>query len=168
MRWPRTRPAPVRALPLAVPRLDGSGWTDPALLGRPSFAASTYAEMGNRRAYEPEAHARADRLVAAALPRLTTGAADDDAPYLRKVFLTAARVGVGLGLVEAEQTGSGPGELDRDVAGALELARRALPTMREDWARTAGWFVLAGHALGRAAPGAQDAALAVLLEVLDP
>lgn len=162
MRWSRPR-SPVPAVLLEVPGLDGSGWPPAALVGRPSFAAATYAETGNRRAHDADAHALADRLVAVALPRLDTGAEDEDAPYLRKVFLTAARVGVGLGMVEAAQTALRPGELDRDVAGALLLARRGLPAMRDDWARAAGWFLLAGHRLGRSADDDRDHALAELL-----
>ena len=163
MRWSRSRDAAPR-LPLAVPALDGSGWPDPGQVGRPSFAASTYVETGNRRAHDTDAHALADRLVAVALPRLETDVEKEDAPYLRKVFLTAARVGVGLGMVEAAQTALHPGEVDRDVAAALLLARRGLPAMREDWARTAGWFLLSGHLLGRTPVDERDAALAGLVE----
>lgn len=147
-------------LPLSVPRPDGTGWPQEA--GRPSFEASTYYELGSRRAYEPAAHDLAGRLVAGLLPHLTTGATPEDAPYLHKVFLTAARLGAGLGIVEREATSSAPGELDRDIAGALGQARRGLPAMREDWARTATWFLLAGHYLARQEPAACDGVLLAL------
>ena len=146
----RPEPAPLR---LVVPRLDGTGWPDRAVVGRPTFDAAAYHEMGTRRAYEPEAHAVADTLVPAALERIRTGAGPDDEPYLVKVFVVAARVGTGIGLVDREQA-AGPDELDPAIGGALVLARRGLPSMQDDWARAAGWFLLAGHRLGRCGPGA--------------
>jgi len=143
----RTRPA----LLLVLPRPDGSGWPD---AGRPSFAAAAYHELGTRRAYEPEAHAAADRLVEAALPLLGVVVDGEDQPYLARTYTVAARIGAGIGLVDREQVGAGPAELDPAVAGALLLARRGLPAMQDDWARVGGWFLLAGHRLGRCGPGA--------------
>ena len=153
-------------VPLVLPRLDGSGW--PAMSGRPSFEASTYAEMGNRRAYEPDAHALADRLADAVLPRLRTGASAEDEPHLHKVFRTAARIGVGIGLVGREATSTGPGQLDPGLAGALGVAQRGLPSMQPGWARTAAWMLLGGHYLARQEPSAQDVALAALVEQVEP
>ena len=143
----RSRPA----LPLLLPRLDGAGWPDP---GRSGFDASAYLELGTQRAYDPEAHAAADSLVAAALPRLGVVADLEDQPYLAKTFTVAARIGAGIGIVDREQVGRGPRELDPAIAGALVLARRGLPAMQDDWARAGGWFLLAGHRLGRCGPGA--------------
>lgn len=154
---------PAEPLLLVLPRLDGTGWPDPALLGRPSFDVVTYHEMGTRRAYEPEAHAVADALLPAALPRFTTDAGPEDAPYLAKVFSVAARVGAGIGLVDRDQVALRSDVLDRAVAGALWQARRALPAMRPDWALAAAWFLLAGHRLGRQGP----AALPGLLDALE-
>lgn len=156
--------SPLEPLPLRRPRLDGTGWPDPAALGRPSFESATYYEMATRRAYEPQAHAVADALVAAALPRVVTGATAEDEPYLDKVLLVAARIGAGLGIVDREQVAAGPDVLDRDVARALEQAQRGLPTMREDWTRIAGWFLLAGHLLAREGPDV----LPELLDGLEP
>lgn len=152
----RSRPAP---LPLVLPRPDGTGWLE---AGRPSFEASTYFELGTRRAYEPEAHAAADRLVPAALPRLGVVADPVDQPYLERTFTVAARIGAGIGLVDREQVAPGSSELQPAIAGALLLARRGLPAMQDDWARVGGWFLLAGHRLGRCGPGA----LPELLEAL--
>jgi hypothetical protein len=132
----RTRPV----LPLVLPRLDGAGWPDP---GRSGFDASAYLELGTQRAYDPEAHAAADSLLAAALPRLGVVA---DAE--------AARIGAGIGIVDREQVAGSPFELDPAIAGALVLARRGLPVMQDDWARAGGWFLLAGHRLGRCGPDA--------------
>ncbi|MEX2291441.1 MAG: hypothetical protein WD794_14105 [Mycobacteriales bacterium] len=154
------RPA-GQPLPLSLPRPDGTGWPQEA--GGPSFEASTYYELGSRRAYEPVAHDLAGRLVTGLLPHLRTGATPEDEPYLHKVFLTAARIGAGLGIVEHEATSSALGELDRNIAGALDQARRGLPAMREDWARTATWFLLAGHYLARQEPAAYDGVLAALV-----
>lgn len=155
----RARPAP-EPLPLALPRRDGSTWLN--AMAQPSFEASTYAEMATRRAYEPDAHDLADRLLEAALPRVATGASAQDEPYLRKVLLTAARIGAGLGLVDP----SAPGELDPGVAGALGVARRGLPAMQPDWALLGAWFLAAGHFLARHEPGARDGALAALVDEL--
>jgi hypothetical protein len=143
----RSRPA----LPLVLPRPDGTGWPD---VGRPSFDASAYLELGTRRAYDPEAHAAADRLVEAALPRLGVVADPEDQPYLERTFTVAARIGAGLGMVDREQVAPGAVDLDPAIAGALLLARRGLPAMQDDWARVGGWFLLAGHRLGRFGPDA--------------
>lgn len=161
----RPRPEPER-LPLVLPALEGTDW--PATSAHPSFEASTYHEMAVRRAYEPAAHARADRLLDEALPLLRTGASAEDEPYLRKVFLTAARVGVGLGLVEREATRSAPDELDAGIAGALGAARRGLPSMQPEWTRMAAWFLLAGHYLGRQEPDHVEQAAAQLIAALGP
>ena len=151
----RSRPA----LPLLLPRPDGSGWPDP---GRRSFDAAAYLELGTRRAYEPEAHAVADLLVPAALPRLRVVADSVDQPYLHRTYTVAARIGAGIGLVDREQVAPGSTDLDPAIAGALLLARRGLPTMQDDWARVGSWFLLAGHRLGRCGPDA----LPELLETL--
>ena len=150
---------PRSALPLVLPRPDGTGWPD---AGRRSFDAAAYLELGTRRAYEPEAHAVADALVPAALPLLGVVADPQDQPYLVRTFTVAARIGAGIGLVDREQVASGPADLDPTIADALHLARRGLPTMQDDWARAGGWFLLAGHRLGRCGP----AALPELLDVL--
>lgn len=159
------RPAPA-PLPLALPRLDGAGWPEQTA-GRPSFEASTYCELGSRRAYEPLAHELADRLVPTLLPRLDTGACAQDAPYLAKVFLTAARLGVGIGLVERESLRGKPDEVDAAVVAALGQARRGLPSMREDWARAATWFLLAGHYLARQDAHRHDDVVRALAEQVD-
>lgn len=160
----RRRPRPTSdPLPLALPRVDGTTW--PAAAERPSFEASTYHEMGLRRAHEPDAHALAERLVAAALPRVRTGASEQDAPHLHKVFVTAARIGAGIGLVEGRSAGAA--ELTPGAAGALGQARRGLPAMQPDWALLGAWFLLAGHYLARHDPAAEPRVLDALLEGLD-
>lgn len=151
-------PAPLR---LALPRLDGSTWLN--AMAQSSFEASTYYEMGSRRSYEPNAHALADRLLDAALPRVSTGASAQDEPYLRKTLLTATRVGAGIGLVDPTAS---PAQLDPAVAGALGLARRGLPAMQPDWALLGAWFLLAGHWLARQDPDLRDRALQELVEQL--
>ncbi len=155
----RSRAAP-EPLPLALPRPDGSTWL--GAMSQRSFKASTYYEMATRRAHEVDAHALADRLLEAALPRVSTGADAQDEPYLRKVLRTAAQIGAGLGLVDP----SPPGQLDPGVAGALGAARRALPAMRPDWALLGAWFLVAGHFLARHDAAARDGALAALVDAL--
>ena len=147
------------ALPLVVPRPDGTDWPEP---GRAGFSASAYLELGTQRAYDPEAHAAADRLLAEALPRMGVVADAEDQPYLAKTFTVAARIGAGIGIVDREQVAGSPSELDPAIASALVLARRGLPSMQDDWARAGGWFLLAGHRLGRCGPDA----LPELLDVL--
>lgn len=106
-----------------------------------SFEVQTAFELGQRRAHEPDAHGLAERLVDAALPRLVTGAAPQDAPHLRKTFVTAARLGAGLGLLSSAP----PDVVDRRTAGALWQARRSLPGMPAQWSALASWLLLAGH-----------------------
>lgn len=157
------RRPPPEPLPLALPRLGGPWWTAAT---RTSFAASTYYETGTRQAYEPAAHAIADLLLEAALPLLPTEAAEVDEPYLRKVLLTAARIGAGIGLVE-RSSGEVPADrVDPDVVGALGLARRGLPAMQEPAARAAAWCLLAGHWVARQGPERSPRSLAELVEQL--
>ena len=136
-------------LPLDVPRLDGTGWPDPAEVGRPSFEANAYYEVATRNAFEPEAHEVADALVAAVLPHVPTGVSAEDEPYLRKLFLTAARIGAGMGRVERDLPTPDLERVDRHVAAALWQARRKLPAMRPDWAASAAYFLLAGYYVAR-------------------
>ncbi len=148
----RLFPRRPRHLPLALPRLDGTGWPDPAAVGRPSFDTSTFYELACRNAYETEAHEVADRLVGAILPQVPTGVSARDEPYLRKVFHTAARIGAGLAMVERTLPTPDPRSVDRRIAGALWQARRRQPVMSPDWARTAAYFLLAGYYVARTSP----------------
>ena len=162
----RAKPeAPV--LVLQLPRLDGSAWPDESAVGRRTFASSTYYEMGVRQAYEPECHELADHLVTEVLPRLDTGASAEDAPYLRKTLSVAARIGAGIGVVDRGLHPPPSLVLEQPIAAALEQARRELPAMREDWARTATWFLLAGHFLARRDGLRDPTVLAALLDALD-
>lgn len=156
------RRAAPQPLPLARPRLDGSGWPGGPDLRRGSFAVSTRYEVGIRRAHELDALGLAERLVDALLPRLGLAVAEPDAPYLRKVLLTAARVGAGLGLL----TATAPDGVDRTTAGALWLARGALPTMPAEQERVAAWLLLAGHWAARTDVAPHAAAVGLLLEDL--
>lgn len=155
------RPAP-QPLPLERPRLDGSGWPGDPDLGRASFAVSTRYEVGSRRAHDLDALGLAERLVDALLPPLGLRVAEPDAPYLRNLLLTAARVGAGLGLLAA----GAPGTVDRATAGALWLARRALPAMPADQERVAAWLLLAGHWAARTDVAPHADAVRLLLEDL--
>ncbi|MCU1692295.1 MAG: hypothetical protein JWM64_1386 [Frankiales bacterium] len=150
---------PRGPLPLPLPAPDGAGWPSTDDVGRPTFAASALHESGLRNAYEIEAHAAADRLVDQLLPLLPTGATEQDAPFLRKVLLTAARIGAGVGMVARTgdaPAGPSPDTVDRDVAGALLLARGALPHMPPHQAHLAGYFLLAGFRTTRLGPDEVD------------
>lgn len=155
------RPDPV---PLVLPLLDGTGW--PAAAGRASFEASTYAEMAGRRAHDPDARGLADRLLEACTPLLPVQVSPQDAPYLRKTWSTAARLGAALGLVDREAVASPAGTLDDGVAGALGLARRGLPPMQDDWSRITTWLLLAAHWLARQEPDRREAAVRELQDAL--
>ena len=96
---PLFRRKPPR-LPLRMPRMDGSSWPDRRDVERRSFAALTLYEMGYREAFEPEAATIADRLVEEVLPMFPIDSAPEDAPYLRQVFVSAAQIGAGIGIVD--------------------------------------------------------------------
>lgn len=149
-------PAAPVSVPLALPRPDGAGWPDPAVVGRPSFDSSTFHELAVRHAYDPEAHAVAGRLAADVLPLVPTGVSQQDEPYLHKVFSAATRIGAGLGVVERSLEPVGPGQVDRRIASALWEARRKLPAMPPEWERTAGYFLLAGFHVARGGPPVVD------------
>lgn len=139
-------------LPLAVPRLDGTGWPDPATVDRASFESLTFSELARRHAFEAEAHHVADLLVPAVLPHVYTGVSEEDEPYLRKVFTTAARIGAGIGMVERTLSTPGIETVDRRIAATLWDARRELPVMPADWARVAAYLLLAGYYVARTDP----------------
>lgn len=160
------RRPPPEPLPLRMPRLSGDGgW--PPMTGR-SFEASTHHELGTRRAFEADAHGIGEALLEAALPQLDLQVDPDDAPYLRSVLSAAARTGAGIGLVEAELSRPADAVLSPAAAGALWQARGGLPAMPEDRARTAAWFLLAGHYAARCGPSALVPLVAALHSSEDP
>ncbi len=144
-------------LPLELPTSAGAGWPE---RDRPSFGSTTLHELAVRDAYDPEAHAVADRLIADLLPRLTVVVGAEDEPYLTKVLITAARVGAGLAIVERTLPAAPAGTVDRRIAGALWEARSKLPAMQADWGRTAGFLLLAGFHVARTGPSGADALVA--------
>ncbi len=146
-------------LPLEPPSSAGAGWPE---AGRRSFDSSTFHELAVRHAFDPEAHAVADRLMADLLPRLDVVVSSEDAPYLTKVLLTGARIGAGVAIVERTLPATPAGTVDRRIAGALWEARTKLPAMQPDWGRTAGFLLLAGFHLGRTGPVGADALVADL------
>lgn len=129
---------------LAPPLPDGTGWPDRDRLPRRSFEARTYHELGLRNAFETEAHAIADRLVEDLRPLVDVAVPEQDEAFLRKIFVTAARVGAGLGMLSRTLPSLGEGTVEPSVAGALWLARDAQPSMPGARAEAAGWFLLAG------------------------
>ena len=163
MRLFRTgRPTLPDVLELDLPRLDGTGWPDEAVVGRRSFESATWSELGLRSAYDPEAHAVADLLTEELLPHLGLDVPPEDEPYLRKVLTVAARQGAGLALVERSRAGAGGPAVDRRLVGALWQARRGLPAMRPDWSAAAAFVLLAGFHVART----RQAEVPRLLEVL--
>ena len=142
-----------RYVPLVVPALDGSTWPDRATAA-PSFDTLTLYHLGYREAFEPEAHQLADLLVKAVLSRVPAEVSAADEPYLNKVFISAARIGAGIGMAERNLEKPDDGLMDRRTWGALWQARRELPGMHGDWARLASYLILAGHYLARRGPDA--------------
>lgn len=155
-------PRPTR-VPLGWPRLGGGGWPDETVVGWPSFEANTYYELANRRAYDGEAHALAEELVDAAMPHVPTGTLAEDQPYLRKLFTVAARIGIGIAIVERSLGAPEGDTVDRHIAGALWQARRKQPAMPPHLAGAAAWFLLAGYWVGRTEP----TVIPVLVDDLD-
>lgn len=146
-------------LPLELPRLSGEGWPPRR---RASFDVQTACSLAERRAHEPDATGVGERLVDALLPLVETGAPVQDAPYVRKVLLTAARLGAALGLLSS----AAPGTLDDRTAGALWALRATLPRMPEQQERLAAWFLLAGHWAARTDTVPHTRAVAALREEL--
>jgi hypothetical protein len=154
VRWWRSGPD---AVPVGLPDLSGGGWPDEAATGRPGFATATYRELGVRHAFDLEAHAVADRVLDGLLPHLPLQTSAEDEPYVRKLLLTAARLGAGLALVERTLPAPAPGTVDRHLAGALWEARRTLPEgQRPDGRAAAAYVLLAGFWVGRDGPGVVD------------
>jgi hypothetical protein len=150
-------------LPLRVPRPDGSTWPTRQEVGRSTFAASTVYQSGYGEAFTPEAHDIADPLLEHVLPRLRTGSAPADLPYLRRVLGSAAQIGAGIGLVERRGARSDEGTVDRQAAGALLEAAGDLPAMPAHQRAAATYLLHCGYYLARTGP----AGLPVLLAELD-
>jgi hypothetical protein len=150
-------------LPLQLPRPDGSNWPDRGAVGRMSFEVSTLYEMGYREAFEPAAHAIADLLTDQLLPAIALGGvADQDAPYLQRVFMVAAQVGAGIGLVEARSLQPDQWCSDRRIWGALWKALDDLPRLRQQQRSVATFMMHSGYYLARTHLDAVDQLLAVL------
>ena len=111
---PLFRRKPPR-LPLRMPRMDGSSWPDRRDVERRSFAALTLYEVGYREAFEAEAATIADRLVEEVLPMFPIDSAPKDAPYLRQVFVSAAQIGAGIGIVDRRTANPDERSIDREV-----------------------------------------------------
>ncbi len=148
----RRRPAPESFLPLTSPLPDGTGWPDRDGVPRRSFEARTYHELGLRNAYETEAHAIADRVAEDLLPMLDVPVEPVDEAFLHKVFVTATRVGAGIGMLARTLPPGPEGTVESSVAGALWLARDALPAMPGARADAGGWCLLAGFTVARGGP----------------
>ena len=143
----RRRPEP---LPLELPRLDGRSWPDRRAVGRTSFEVSTLHEMGYREAFEPAAHAIADLLVTELLPAIPLGTvANEDAPYLQRVFRVAAQVGAGIGIVEARTLAPQEWCSDRRIWGALWQALRDLPELPRQQRFAAAYLMHSGYYVAR-------------------
>jgi hypothetical protein len=150
-------------LPLQLPRPDGSNWPDRSAVGRISFEVSTLYEMGYREAFEPAAHAIADLLMDQLLPAIPLGGvADQDAPYLQRVFMVAAQVGAGIGLVEAHSLQPAQWCSDRRIWGALWKAMDDLPRLHQQQRSVASFMMHSGYYLARTNIGAIDQVLTAL------
>ena len=151
-------------LPLRMPRMDGSSWPDPRDVERCSFAALTLYEMGYREAFEPEAATIADRLVEAVLPMFLIDSAPADVPYLRQVFVSAAQIGAGIGIVDRQTVQPDERSIDREVGRALWAAVSELPAMPPEQRRIARYLLQAGHYVARTGFGTIPRLLASLAD----
>lgn len=141
-----------RLLPLSAPRLEEFPQPD---AGSGSFAAATIYQTGYREAFEPEAHEVSDLLaevIDAATARAQIVVAAEDEPYLRQVFISAARIGAGIGLVERRGGTVDEHHIDRDIEGALREAVGALPSMSPEQHRVARYLLRSGHYVARTGP----------------
>ena len=155
-------------MPFQLPRLDGRTWPDRGAVGRASFEVSTLYEMGYREAFETEAHTIADQLMDRLLPTVPLGeVAEEDAPYLRRVFLVAAQVGAGIGIVEVRTLSPAQWYSDRPIWGALWKALDDLPRMRQQHQAVARYMMQSGYYVARTHPGVIDELLAALLADLE-
>jgi hypothetical protein len=128
-----------------------------------TFEVSTLYEMGYREAFEPTAHAIADLLMDQLLPAIPLGGvADQDAPYLQRVFMVAAQVGAGIGLVEARSLQPAQWCSDRRIWGALWKALDDLPRLHQQQRLVATFMMHSGYYLARTNLGAINQLSAVL------
>lgn len=133
-----------------------------------SFEVSTLYEMGYREAFEPEAHLIADQLMDRLLPAVPLGeVADEDLPYLRRVFMVAAQVGAGIGLVEVRTLSPAQWSSDRSIWGALWKALDDLPGMRQQHQAVTRFIMQSGYYVARTRSDVIDELLAVLHADLD-
>jgi hypothetical protein len=134
-----------------------------------SFEVSTLYEMGYREAFEPAAHAIADLLMDRLLPAVAVGGvADQDAPYLHRVFMVAAQVGAGIGLAEERSLQPAQWCSDRRIWGALWQAMDDLPRLHQQQQSVAAFMMHSGYYLARTDLGAVDQLLAALYTGPDP
>lgn len=147
-------PRRPRLMPLQLPLLDGTSWPDRRDVRRPSFAGLALYQMGYREAFDPEARGIAELLVAHVLPMLRIDAAPEDAPYLHRVFTSAAQIGAGIGIVERRVANTDERSIDRQIAGALWNAVSDLPPMPPHPLRVARYLLQSGHYLARTNPAA--------------
>ena len=147
-------------MPLQLPRPDGSNWPDRSAVGRMSFEVSTLYEMGYREAFEPAAHAIADLLMDQLLPAIPLGGvADQDAPYLHRVFMVAAQVS--LRFTRATPRAN-------SASRSLWKALDDLPRLHQQQRSVATFMMHSGYYLARTHLGAVDQLLAVLRSGPDP
>ena len=160
---PLFRRKPPR-LPLRMPRMDGSSWPDRRDVERRSFAALTLYQMGYREAFEPEAATIADRLVEEVLPMFPINSAPGDAPYLRQVFVSAAQIGAGIGIVDRRTANPDERSIDREVGRALWTAVSELPAVPPEQRRIASYLLQAGYYVARTGFGTIPRMLAFLAD----
>ena len=133
-----------------------------------SFEVSTLYELGYREAFEPEAHTVADQLMDRLLPAVPLGeVGQEDAPYLRRVFMVAAQVGAGIGIVEVRTLSPPQWCSDRPIWGALWKALDDLPRMHQQHQAVARFMMQSGYYVARTHPGVIADLLAALRSDLD-
>jgi hypothetical protein len=139
---------PREAVPLPVPRLDGSTWPARGRSGA-SFAASTLYELARDEAFAPATHDVVDVVIDEVLPLLDTGAAPQDEAHMRQVCSAAAQLGAGIGSVETRSLRPEPATTHPDIAAVLWLAADDLPEMPPHQRDVARYLLQCGYYLAR-------------------
>ena len=90
--------------------------------------------------------------------------APGDARYLRQVFVSAAQIGAGIGIVDRRTAHPDERSIDREVGRALWAAVSELPAMPPEQRRIARYLLQAGHYVARTGFGTIPRMLASLAD----
>lgn len=142
---------------MRAPALDGSTWPPDQPGARTGFGAATTHRMGLDAAFTPRAQDIADLVTARLVSLLDFDASPEDVPHVIDVLRSAARVGAGIGIVDARNSSLTLELMGADAAGALGEAERDLPGLTPELHAYARFVLHAGHHVARVGPQAVEA-----------